>query len=348
MRQENLFISNFRFIIRVGIYIVIMLAIWHFTGKEYATATEHNIVNAHVKQRYEDFNALPENSLDMLFIGSSHSYCTFDPEIFDEALGTSSFQMGTPFQHPDTTYFSLMEIFKTQSPEVVVMELYWDVLDDDFDMRQASFFFDGVDDEEVEDEYIKTVFPMNEKAKHAVTPIRYQADYFAYKSSDMEKEITEKYEVTKKVNPRREGLEEYRSKGYTYCEYIILESEFDETNQYKGLDGEKWQFDKTQKKYLDLIVEFLDEQGTELIFVTAPVAPISMELMENYEDLHNTVKKEIAGYGKKYIDYNMEFMENSPVVNDNFQDDGHLNTSGAIIVCNLFVDYLLENADFFN
>ena len=52
-------------------------------GKKYKTAAEKNTVNAFTEQRFDEFYKQPENSIDMVFIGSSHSYCTFDPEIIE-------------------------------------------------------------------------------------------------------------------------------------------------------------------------------------------------------------------------------------------------------------------------
>lgn len=358
MQQENLSISNsnsnnlnnnnLKFILRIVIYLAIMFPIYLYTSKLYAEATTYNIANAPVRQRYDEFFSLDNNTLDMVFIGSSHSYCTFDPEVFDEKLGTSSFQLGTPTQHPNATYFLLREIFEKQSPKVVVMELYWDLLKNDFNSTQNSFFFDAINFEalnydELKQEYINTTFPLNEKVKYVIEPIKYQQDYFLYKSSKLEDSFYYRFGVTKKVNPPREGIEKYNSKGYVYSEYLMLESEFNTTNQFRNLDGKSLEFSNTQKYYLDLIVELVEENNAEIIFVTAPVAPVSLEFIKNYDDINNTVFENIKEYNKPYIDYNIEYLENRlPVTHDNFQDDAHLNTSGAIIVSELFIDYLIE------
>jgi len=68
------------------------------------------------------YQELPENSVDIVFIGNSHSYCTFIPEIMDTLLGTKSVNVGTPSESIYQTKYEYMEILRYQNPEVVVIE----------------------------------------------------------------------------------------------------------------------------------------------------------------------------------------------------------------------------------
>ena len=175
MKRERSYISSFKLALEIIIFIAVMAAAYVFIGNRYAEAASKNNINAWTKSRYDEFYALEDNKVDMVFIGSSHAYCTFDPENFDSVFGTLSWQLGTPLQNYDTSYFVLKEVYKTQRPKVVVLELYWDVMDDEFDMQQADSFLEAVDDG-VKAEYIDTVFPVNEKVKYEIEPIRYQQD----------------------------------------------------------------------------------------------------------------------------------------------------------------------------
>lgn len=62
---------------------------------------------------------------------------------------------------------------------------------------------------------------MSDKIKYALLPIRYQQDYFAYEGNEMEKELEEKYGVTKKQTEKQVGEEYYRSKGYVYSNQLM-------------------------------------------------------------------------------------------------------------------------------
>lgn len=341
---ENLFTSSFRLIIRILTFIFCLLPIINYIGVKYENASKNNNINYFTKSRFDDFYALEKNSLDMVFIGSSHSYCTFDPENFDNELQILSHQMGTPLQHADTSYFELLEILNYQKPKIAVMELYWDVLDDDFEMKQANSFFEVLKNKELKNQYIKEVFPISEKFKYTFLPIRFQQDYFAYISNKIEKYFENKFGVSKQITTTANGIEEYRSKGYVYCDTIIPEAEFYETNQFKNFDGKDWDFSKTQKKYLDKIVELCNKNNIELIFVTAPVANVSMEIIKNYDNINKKLSEYAQSKNIKYIDYNIINKQEKLLKNKNFRDDAHLNDSGVKIVDSHFLQWLKQNS----
>lgn len=65
------FIYNINFIMRIVIYIVCVVLLFQQVGFRYQEAASHNVINAFTQKRFEDFYALPQNSLNMVFIGSS-------------------------------------------------------------------------------------------------------------------------------------------------------------------------------------------------------------------------------------------------------------------------------------
>jgi hypothetical protein len=133
------------------------------------------------------------------------------------------------------------------------------------------------------------------------------------------------------------GTEEYRSRGYTYCNYNMLAGEFDETNQFKNLDGLKWEADDAQLKYLNKIIEECKNRNIELVFVTAPVANVSLDYIKNYSAIHDKIQKIADDNGINYLDFNIVSEEENIFTNDNFRDDAHLNHSGVEIADDYFV-----------
>lgn len=348
MKREHSSISNSKskkLFAEVLVFVILFLSAYKFIENRYAEAATKNVINAYTKSRYDGFYELPENSLDMVFIGSSHSYCTFDPENFDSTMGTNSWQMGTPLQHYDTSLYVLKEVLKTQSPKLVVLDLYWDMLDDEFDMKQANSFFEVVKDKSVQEEYVKNVFPLNERVKYKLLPIRYQQDYFAYEADVIQKTSEEKLGVHGKQGVQSNGTEYYLAKGYTYCDTVIPDSELDETNQFKGLDGEEWEADKTQIEYLNEIVKLCYENNIELVFETAPIANVSMDYIKNYDVLHEKMADIAEGLGIKYLDFNIANRDEGLFRIENFRDDAHLNDSGVKIADKYYVNWLLNNTE---
>lgn len=342
--QENLFTSSFKanilFLIKLLIFIFLLLPTVFYLGKKYSFASTENNINKYNEKRFEDFYSLPKNSLDMVFLGSSHSYCTFDPEVFDTQLGTSSFQMGMPLQYPDSTYYTLREVLNYQKPDLVVMEVYWNLLKENFELNQVKTLFQVLKNDKLKDEYYHSGFPLEEKVKYKINLLKYQSDYFAFKGNELKNKIKNKFNLEDLEKEKQVGEEKYISKGYVYADYKMIESEYNKTNQFKGADGKDFKFSNFQKEYMKKIINLCEENNVKLIFVTAPIAPVSMKFIKNYESIYSKVKKFAKENNITYLDYNIVNAEENLVTDDNFRDDAHLNDSGVKIISNHFVNFI--------
>ncbi len=344
--EQRLYISSFRkfilLLLKTLLFCGLMAAAAAWLGETYKQASKENVINRYNEQRFSEFYE-NDNTYDLIFVGSSHAYCTFDPEIFDAELGTNSYNMGMPLQLTASTYYELRDIFEHQSPKTVIMEVYWGVMTEDFQINETTQLFQVMKNDELKAEYIEKVFPLSEKIKYSVDALKYQADYFAFKSDEYDEKIRNLFGVFKPAGETHtSGTESYGTKGFVYCDYNMLPGEYDKTNQFVNTDGRTLEFSEVQLKYLRKIEELCKEEGAQLIFVTAPVAPVSMEYIENYEVIHNTINEIAEERGIPYFDYNIMNKEENIVANKNFRDDAHLNYSGAEIVCKHFINLLKE------
>lgn len=64
-----------------------------------------------------------ENSADVLFFGSSISYCDIVPSVIWENSGITSYVMAGPEQTLPITYYYIKEAIKTQTPKLVFVEV---------------------------------------------------------------------------------------------------------------------------------------------------------------------------------------------------------------------------------
>ena len=164
--QTNSYTSNSkgerRYIgIKLIIFVIVLSTLLYFIGSYFEEISKKNEGVTNYKRAWDEFYTLQPNTLDLFFIGSSHSYCTFDPEIMDETVGTNSFNLGSPLQYPDSSYYVLKEALKYHSPEVVVFEIYWDMIDDEFELRQADTVINAIDNKEFERDFTRGAFPLN-------------------------------------------------------------------------------------------------------------------------------------------------------------------------------------------
>ena len=93
--------------------------------------------------RYEDgilqmeaFYKLPENSVDVLVLGSSHAYVDIDPAILYEKQGITAYNLCASMQPMWNTYYTLKEALNYQTPKLIVLDLYRMV--DEFDYAKES------------------------------------------------------------------------------------------------------------------------------------------------------------------------------------------------------------------
>jgi len=88
-----------------------------------------NLASTLLRPRHDNFGATwraylcePEDTVDVLFLGSSYAYCDWNPGVMYAETGLTGYVMGASAQPPGLTYWYLREALKTQSPSVVVME----------------------------------------------------------------------------------------------------------------------------------------------------------------------------------------------------------------------------------
>ena len=71
---------------------------------------------------YNQFYEMEENSIDVLFLGSSVAVNAFSPQEIYNDYGIRSYNLGSEQQSIFLSYFWLKEALRFQSPEVVVLD----------------------------------------------------------------------------------------------------------------------------------------------------------------------------------------------------------------------------------
>ena len=73
---------------------------------------------------YQNFYKLEKDSVDVLFLGSSHCASAFNPQLLYDNYGITSYNLGCEQQSMVVSYYWLKEALKTQSPKAVVIDSY--------------------------------------------------------------------------------------------------------------------------------------------------------------------------------------------------------------------------------
>lgn len=83
-----------------------------------------NTASSNASQGWKDFYKLPRNSVDVVFMGNSHNFETFQPEVINDLIPMESYLLGTSGENVMVSYYELKELLKYQQPRIVVLETF--------------------------------------------------------------------------------------------------------------------------------------------------------------------------------------------------------------------------------
>lgn len=269
-----------------------------------------------------DFYNYPDNSIDVLFIGSSHVGVNIDTEILCNDYGIASYKLWGTTQPPWNTYYYLVEALKTQSPKVVVME----TLGCSFDIEYLGDAYALKNVLGMKMSWNKVEAIMNSvPEEYRVAALLSFPTYHTRYDSLEEEDFTSYF-----------WNYEFASQNTHYWYTICVKEEPEYTDEREAL-GEK------ELLYINKIINLCEEKGIELIFLGSPYTVTETEYAR-FNTLHDYLEEK----GLVYLDYitNGNYKSIGIDFTTDFGDDsGHLNTYGITKLSNAVGTYLRENYD---
>lgn len=120
--MKNFFKRTFQTIAFLAVFLILFYfvsCIFGFKYEDGITPMDH-------------FYDLPEDTVDVLLLGSSHMGMNVDPSILWEKYGIAAYNCWGSMQQVWNTYYYLNECLKYQSPKLVVMDVYGVTFSGDF------------------------------------------------------------------------------------------------------------------------------------------------------------------------------------------------------------------------
>ena len=257
-------------------------------------------------QKISGFYNEPENEFDIMYFGSSNTYCSFNPLIFYEETGIKSYVFASQQQPTWATYYYIKEALKTQELKLIVL----DVL---MFSKQEEYYDDGVnysymDDIPMSKNKIELAFASAESGK------RFELLFNFMKYHSRWSELTQ------------EDYEFDRSKTHDYLKgYVLLEETYPQASEPEPCpDDDMSPLLEKNENYLNKIIELAKEEGIPLLLVKTP-----SNALKSDRRFFNSVKMIAEQTGVDYIDYNDEYPEIGFVMQEDFYDKSHLNYKGA-------------------
>lgn len=245
--------------------------------------------------------------VDVLFLGSSHTYRGFDTELFS-LNGVTSFNMGSSGQTPDVTYLLLKKYINKINPKRVIYEVY-----------PKTIFSQSIDSRiDLISNSKPTYFGFLELSDIGMDEINSAILRFW-------NHIFSKDFIEKKVK----GSDYYRPGGYV--KNTSIRNTFNIEKEYINLDLNNPGFFYFKKN-----LELIKSLGVEVILVFAPIPDDTYNRYCQIDRLDSIFDNQ----GLRYINYN------SMSLNDtlHFKDDDHLNHDGVqLFNRNLMIDLGILN-----
>lgn len=258
----------------------------------------------------DNFKQLEPDSVDMIFIGSSHQFCTINPDLLYEEYGINSFMLATSAQTIPMSYYAAMEAIELQHPKAIVLEALY--CTNDFRTvtpEMSHTFFDGMPRCEARKLAIEDLIEPEEQIYYYLNLGRYHTRW---------KDLGQKDFMSNLNSPRGR----YYSEETKYNWKIPVISK-----------DEKEPMPEEMLKYLDMLVELCKENKVELIMYVAPFNSLydeenTREDLFRRQRIFNWLEDYTGEKGLRYYNLFYEIPEMNLDGMTDYKDSQHFNCYG--------------------
>lgn len=266
----------------------------------------------------------PEN-IDVLFLGSSHTYRSYDVALADEMLGVKTFNMGSSGQPLITSYYLLKEAAKQNEIKTVYLDTYFGVALSDVEKN------------------IRSVYYISDYMKFSMNKVEY-----LWKAGGLEglgngilfasrRNMTNTVSIEEKLSPEEHfvgnytrlvsDVEAYQGDGFVYS-YKQFDPIYDIEQKTEIYNQESdLQMNEESYIYLIKIINFCIQNEIELVLVDQPMPDEFLNSIKGYSKYVGDLIEISNQYGLRYLNFNL--LKGYKKSLEDFSDVDHLNGRGA-------------------
>nr|WP_269144042.1 hypothetical protein [Clostridium guangxiense] len=269
------------------------------------------------------------DSYDVVLMGSSHMNGGIDPNVLWHQYGITSYNYATGGQPIDVTYYLLKEVLKVHKNPIVVVDLYYLGLTDEYgDEGYIRNVLDNMKFSRNKLDAIENCIPFKTRISYIFPILEYHERWKELTSDDINYDASKYY--------YEKGFEAGTLRYGKNNSKVVKTSE---TSEIPAKTGE----------YLNKIIELSKSEGFKLVFIDTPYDYQSVKEMKNWvqdpQKMVNKVKEIAQKNNIPVVDYNDE--DKLKAINFDFKNDmnnsSHLNIWGADKVTKDFGAFLKEN-----
>ena len=289
-----------------------------------------------------------DEHIQVQVFGSCHSYTSFQAAYFEQEYGYTAYDLGNPGELIPVTYLRMLERFKTDTPEVALVEIWGINAHETYHSQYENFEYYmppnverlplSLEKLEVIEEYysldpLLENFPLA-KYKDRIMNMELTREDFQYDLNDV---AVKSFTYTQEKIRMRIENNGFCEMPY-YCFMRGYDPYLDISDYYARQavvrDDELLEPEPDILKYLDKIIQLCDDYGVELIFYRTPYVSTANELKKA-----NWLDQYLESKGILYLDLEKEMTFD---IATDFLDYHHLNENGAIKATNFLAEYIQE------
>ena len=313
---------NKKQMIKVVVFLLILAVLAFFTGNVLIAKWKAPCFESVVQK---EFYELEENSVDVLFLGSSQvSEGIAVPQLYDE-YGISGYVIGSASQPLQVPYMWLKEAHKTQDMEVVVLDI-----SRLYQPSPTVWYHKGIDNMKLSLDKIKDMWDYCSTHEEADPLLSYLVPLYMYHSRWAE--LTED-DFTLMDRDHNVFLGFYARPNNMEIDPEEMAYEYEESNS-------KTKMVDYQFEYLEKIVAYCKEKNQKLLLIKTPKIDWSVEK-------HEQVQAYADANGIPFVDFSSAALIGEMGLDGklDFGDGDHLSVLGAEKLTAWLGNYLKENYD---
>lgn len=289
-------------------------------------AGAYYLVNQTLKFKYadgilpmEDLYAYPENSVDVLFLGSSHVGVNVDTVKLCNDYGIAAYNLWGAVQPTWNSYYNLVEALKTQRPRVVVLETF--LVSQDYEYMDYSRIIKNTMGMRMSKNKVEAVFAS--ATEDVLSDVLLGFSTYHTRYSELNEMDFERYAWNREVADKNIDNGDY----VTPCMVPLTAGEETEALAEK------------MESYFLKIIELCEEEKIPLLLYTSPYSASEKEMRR-----YNRVAEIAEEYEIPYLNYNLCYQEIGIDFSTDYCDSaGHFNNAGVAKMTDALGVYLKEH-----
>lgn len=307
--------GKIRFAGKTVIFLCLLGMMVYGINRTLANKYRYNTSNP-LTETYQGFYKMKRNTIDVLFLGSSHTATGFSPQELYNEFGIRSYNLGSNSQSLWASYYWLKEALQYQSPQAVVLDCYMLYIEGKENETASRQALDEMKWGTVKREAVHTTCSFDENQSEAgyfFTNIRFHSRWTGLNENDF-------LWADMATPPEMKGFWLYQGI-CNYQEYVPFEVQDTGQEAFLPEAGE----------YLDKIADLCRKNDIELVLVKTPT-------LAETPQRHNAIASYGMEHGLKFYDFNekglyesigFDYASDMSDNNTSGHKNAHANTSGA-------------------